>query len=81
MTGLYLCRQRPDFLSEAEGLPQTFARSTIAPHFVGHYGWTLNLKKKWRTLIGDAGFSRTGMPTPHKTEQTLWRDSLAGAER
>ena len=48
MTGLYLCRQRPDFLSEAEGLAQTFARSTIAPHFVGHYGWTLNIKQNGR---------------------------------
>jgi hypothetical protein len=32
LNGLYLCRQRPDFiLSEAEGLPHTFACSTIGP--------------------------------------------------
>ena len=31
-TGLYLCRQLPDFiLSEVEGLPHTFACSTIGP--------------------------------------------------
>jgi hypothetical protein len=32
MIGLYLCRQRPDFiLSEVEGLPHSFPCSTIGP--------------------------------------------------
>jgi len=54
MTGLYLCRQRSEFvLSGAEGIPRTFVCSAVDP--AGYFGVRANTGASFRDLTHKYG--------------------------